>query len=212
KQFISRRGNLFLAPDWFLAGLPSVPLDGELWITRKKFTLAQGIAMSQTRGEDWRQMRYVVYDAPAHGGEFEARMRFIDDLFARARPQFVNILEQRQCRDLDHLRSELERIEALGGEGLMLRQPGSLYASGRSPTLLKVKTFHTAEAVVIGHQPGEGRHKGRLGALVARVAGGSEFRIGPRLSAAPRARPPPPGRAGPVKDQEPHGPRVPRRP
>ena len=37
KRFVSRNGNLYLAPDWFLAGLPSVPLDGELWIDRKKF-------------------------------------------------------------------------------------------------------------------------------------------------------------------------------
>src|SRR5262245_21842284 len=71
KRFISRRGNLFLAPDWFVAGLPPVPLDGELWITRKKFTLAQGIAMSQTRGDDWRQMKFVIFDAPAPDGEFE---------------------------------------------------------------------------------------------------------------------------------------------
>src|SRR5580658_9321513 len=36
KQFLSRQGNLYRAPDWFIEGLPSVPLDGELWIDRKK--------------------------------------------------------------------------------------------------------------------------------------------------------------------------------
>lgn len=30
KQFLSRQGNLYLAPEWFVAGLPDVPLDGEL--------------------------------------------------------------------------------------------------------------------------------------------------------------------------------------
>src|SRR5437879_2018744 len=34
KQFFSRLGNLFHAPDWFLQGLPTVPLDGELWLGR----------------------------------------------------------------------------------------------------------------------------------------------------------------------------------
>src|SRR5262249_46379583 len=136
KRFLSRTGNLFLAPDWFLAGLPDVPLDGELWITRKKLTLDQGVAMSQARGEGWRQLLFVVSDAPAHGGEFEARLRFLDDLVRRTRPAFVNVLEQMQCRDIDHLRAELERVEALGGEGLMLRQPGSKYEAGRSSTLL----------------------------------------------------------------------------
>jgi DNA ligase-1 len=202
RQFISRNGNLFLAPEWFLAGLPAVPLDGELWITRKKFTLAQGIAMSQTRGEEWRQMRFLIYDAPAHGGEFEARLRFIDDLVGRARPAFATPLEQQQCRSLDHLRSELERVEALGGEGLMLRQPGSKYEAGRSSTLLKVKTFHTDDAVVIGHQAGEGRHKGRLGALIARTADGIEFRIGTGLSDAERGSPPSVGSVVTFKYQE----------
>src|SRR5262245_61120536 len=37
KQFLSRQGNLYHAPAWFTAGLPEVPLDGELWIDRKKF-------------------------------------------------------------------------------------------------------------------------------------------------------------------------------
>src|SRR5262249_18549591 len=177
-------------------------LDGELWITRKKFTLAQGVAMSQTRGEDWRQLKFVVYDAPAHGGEFEARLRYLDDLVRRARPAFVDVLEQVQCRDPDHLRAELERVEALGGEGLMLRQPGSKYEAGRSSTLLKVKTFHTAEAVVIGHQPGEGKHKGRCGALVARMPDGKEFRIGTGLSDAERGNPPPIGSVVTFRYQE----------
>src|SRR5262245_42829230 len=44
KQFFSRLGNLFHAPDWFVAGLPDVPLDGELWIGRKKFQRTVSIA------------------------------------------------------------------------------------------------------------------------------------------------------------------------
>jgi DNA ligase-1 len=201
-RFLSRSGNLFLAPDWFQGVLPPVPLDGELWVSRKQFTLAQGIAMSQTRGEEWRQMRFLVFDAPAHGGEFETRLRFLGGLFGPQRAPFVSILEQQECRGLDHLLAELERVEALGGEGLMLRQPGSKYEAGRSNTLLKVKTFHTAEAVVVGHQPGEGRHKGRCGALIARMSDGKEFRIGTGLSDRERDNPPPVGSVVTYKYQE----------
>src|SRR4029079_10657667 len=32
KQFLSRKNNIFYAPDWFTDGLPAHPLDGELWI------------------------------------------------------------------------------------------------------------------------------------------------------------------------------------
>jgi DNA ligase-1 len=94
------------------------------------------------------------------------------------------------CRGVDHLREELRRVESLGGEGLMLRQPGSKYHAGRSSTLLKVKTFHDAEAVVIGHLPGAGKHVGRLGALAARLPDGTEFSVGTGFSDRERSAPP----------------------
>ena len=75
----------------------------------------------------------------------------------------------------------------------MLRQPGSLYEVGRSSTLLKVKTFHDAEAIVIGHQGGAGKHKGRLGALAVKLADGTEFAVGTGFSDEQRDNPPPVG-------------------
>jgi DNA ligase-1 len=72
----------------------------------------------------------------------------------------------------------------------MLRQPGSKYVAGRSATLLKVKNFHDAEALVVGHQAGAGRHKGRLGALLVRLPDGTDFAIGTGFSDRERANPP----------------------
>jgi DNA ligase-1 len=94
------------------------------------------------------------------------------------------------CTGLEHLRSELARVEALGGEGLMLREPQSKYEAGRSTTLLKIKTFHDAEAVVIGHEAGAGRHKGRLGALVVKLPNGTQFSVGTGFSDKERTVPP----------------------
>lgn len=78
----------------------------------------------------------------------------------------------------------LEDIEREGGEGLMLRKAGSyvssatarsaspltallrrMYEGKRSSTLLKIKTFHDAEARVIGYVGGQGKHSGSTGAL-----------------------------------------------
>jgi DNA ligase-1 len=72
----------------------------------------------------------------------------------------------------------------------MLRKPGSKYESGRSSTLLKVKQFHDAEAKVLGHQPGAGRHKGRLGALQVELPDGTKFSVGTGFSDAERNEPP----------------------
>jgi len=37
KQLISRGGNVFVAPDWFVRNFPDKPLDGELWMGRGRY-------------------------------------------------------------------------------------------------------------------------------------------------------------------------------
>ncbi len=75
----------------------------------------------------------------------------------------------------------------------MLRQPESRYEVGRSVTLLKVKSFLDAEARVLEHLKGAGRHKGRLGALLVELADGTQFSVGTGFSDAERGAPPPIG-------------------
>ncbi len=72
----------------------------------------------------------------------------------------------------------------------MLRRPGSRYEVGRSATLLKAKRFLDGEAHVVGHEPGKGRHKGRVGALLVRMASGARFAVGTGLSDLERSNPP----------------------
>jgi DNA ligase-1 len=160
--FLSRLGNPLHAPDWFCQGLPKEPLDGEFWIGRKKFQRTVGIVRRQDKTDLWKEVRFRVFDAPEGGDAFEKRLQTIQRIMQKNRPAYALAHEHHLCSDLDHLRRELAQIEALGGEGLMLRQPGSRYEAGRSATLLKIKSFHDAEAVVVGHEPGAGRHKGRL--------------------------------------------------
>ena len=190
KQFLSRLGNLFHAPDWFVEGLPEMPLDGELWIARKAFQRTVGVVRRQDKTDLWKGVKFLVFDAPGIKDRFERRFEFVTETFARKKSLFADVHAHERCRNLEHLRKELARIEALGGEGLMLREPGSAYEIGRSMTLLKVKTFRDAEATVIGHQGGAGKHKGRLGALLVRLADGTEFAVGTGFSDKQREAPP----------------------
>jgi DNA ligase-1 len=190
EAFVSRLGNRFLAPDWFIADLPADTLDGELWVDRKKFQKTISIVRSGDAGQDWRAVSYVVFDAPNAKGAFENRVAHAQKLLARAAAPHARWHDHVQCTGVDHLRDELRRVEALGGEGLMLRQPGSSYVVGRSTTLLKVKTFSDAEARVVGHAPGAGKHKGRVGALIVELPDGTRFNVGTGLSDAERSAPP----------------------
>ncbi len=55
---------------------------------------------------------------------------------------------------------------------------------------MKVKRFHDAEARVIEHLPGTGRHTGRLGALACQLPDGTTFSVGSGFKDAQRDRPP----------------------
>ncbi|MBL9091618.1 MAG: DNA ligase [Planctomycetaceae bacterium] len=190
RQFLSRQGNVFHAPTWFTADLPEFPLDGELWLARRAFQRTVSIVRRHDQPSDWQKIRYVVFDAPAEHAPFERRLQTCREHFEKCPALYVDVLEQAVCRGRDHLDRELDRIEGLGGEGIMLRRPESAYEAGRSSSLLKVKRFFDAEVLVVAHEPGKGRHRGRLGALICELPGGVRFAVGSGLTDAERERPP----------------------
>lgn len=193
RQFLSRQGNRFMAPAWFTEGLPDHPLDGEIWGGRQRFQHTVSVARRLDGGEGWRDLRYMVFDLPGMAAPFEQRVEELEALFRGRLLPYAQLHPQQRCGDVEDLRAELDRVCALGGEGLMLRQPGSRYEAGRSWTLLKVKKFYDAEARVVEHQPGLGKHEGRLGALLVETAEGVRFAIGTGFSDVERGNPPPVG-------------------
>jgi DNA ligase 1 len=190
KQFLSRQGNRYHAPDWFTAGLPLEPLDGELWIGRKQFQRTVSIVRRHDHSDLWKEVKFVVFDAPGHEDGFEGRIELVQYIMEHCRPQFAVAHRHVKCQGPTHLREKLRSIEAMSGEGLMLRQPRSMYEHCRSSTLLKVKSFHEAEATVIAHEPGAGRHKGRLGAVLVEMNNGTRFAVGSGFTDRERSSPP----------------------
>ena len=100
---------------------------------------------------------------------------------------------QRRLAHESQLQAWLAEVVRGGGEGLMLHKADALWQSGRSDNLLKLKPHDDAEARVIAHLPGKGRHTGRLGALLVQTPDGRRFRIGSGLTDAQRQHPPPIG-------------------
>lgn len=117
QALISRLGNRFHAPPWFLEGLPETPLDGELWIGRKAFQRTVGIVRRQDQSDLWKEVTYVVFDAPGVDAAFEDRLAFVSAHKAQCRSPYLKAHEHTPCTGLVQLREELARVEALGGRG-----------------------------------------------------------------------------------------------
>lgn len=196
----SRLGKKLFAPPWFVEGLPrEVHLDGELFAGRKMFHKTVSAVRQRERAHGWRELLYVVFDAPKLDAPFEDRLNVLGE---RVSGVHVVVHQHWVCRGLVHLEEELARIEALGGEGLMMRKPGSRYERGRSMTLLKVKTFRHGEAVVVGHLPGRAGDARRIGSLACVLPNGTRFSVGSGLTDHLRENPPPIGAAIHFRYQE----------
>lgn len=76
----SRAGNVIAAPAWFIAKLPKQPLDGELWIGRGQFEKLSGAVRKTTPQDDeWRQIKYMIFELPGAPGAFAERYEQIRD-------------------------------------------------------------------------------------------------------------------------------------
>ena len=194
KQLVSRSGNVFNSPAWFVAALPARKLDGELWLGRGRFEEMSGIARRDVPLDaDWKQVRYMLFELPGAEGTFAQRVNRLNEIVAQANVSWVQVVAQHRLADHKALMKRLGEVVKAGGEGLMLHRADALYETGRSETLLKVKQWHDAEAKVVAHLPGKGKHFGRLGALKVRAADGREFALGTGFSDAQRLAPPPVG-------------------
>jgi DNA ligase-1 len=190
----TRGGETVTAPAWFTANWPNTPMDGELWAGRGRFSHAQStVRQQQPDDAAWREMRFMVFDLPAHGGTFDQRLPALNQLVESLDQPWVQAVPQQRVASDAALQKLLLRTVRAGGEGLMLHRGASMYRAGRSDDLIKVKTHEDTEAKVVAHLPGQGRHAGRLGALVVEMPSGQRFRLGAGLTDAERDHPPPVG-------------------
>ena len=189
-----RSGRTVGAPQWFITKLPGEPLDGELWLGRGKFESLSGIVRkTEPADEEWRQVKYMIFELPEAPGTFAERARRIKEIVARVNWPQLMAVEQYHVADRAALKRKLDEVVRGGGEGLMLHLADAPYATGRSDVLLKLKPLQDTEAVVIEHIPGKGKYDGMLGALRVKTPQGKIFQIGTGFNDMTRKNPPPVG-------------------
>ncbi len=189
-----RSGRSVNAPDWFIAKLPAEKLDGELWLARGGFERLSGyVRKTSPLDDDWRQIKYMVFEHPDGAGTFADRVKRILEIVAKSNwPQLVAV-EQFKVADRAALKRKLDLIVNGGGEGLMLHLADATYVTGRSDVLLKLKPLQDTEAKVVEQIAGKGKYTGQMGALRLEMPDGKRFNIGTGFSDAVRKNPPPVG-------------------
>ena len=194
QRLVTRTGQPIVPPRWFTAGWPKTAMDGELWIGRGRFDEVSGLVRAGPADDRaWRNVRFMVFDLPADGGTFEARVLRMRALLATADIAWLQPVAQFRLANATELDARLKQVAAAGGEGLVLHRRGALYRVGRSDDLVKYKLYEDAEARVVAHAPGKGKYTGMLGALVMKLPDGRQFRLGSGFTDAQRANPPPIG-------------------
>lgn len=143
EKLLSRNGKDLKAPVSFTSGLPKdVRLDGELWMGRGTFD--QLVSVIQTKGSDWAGVLYMVFDMASPGPVFETRMAALLTIplhFPHYRVTHRKLGRiPKLYKSSNHELAELEKtIVRAGGEGCVIRRPGSLYRPGRVGDVIKVK-------------------------------------------------------------------------
>jgi DNA ligase-1 len=196
----SRYGKVIHAPFEWVDQLPKIPLDGELWLGRGNFQETMSVCRQKVGDARWKSVKYKVFDLPSYDVVFmtgdirnpnisikldtcldfigrdkiKAPLPFylVVDMFGSVTwPDNCEPVTQYKISDVSDLTDYLEVVVKLGGEGLMIRHPGSYWVPSRSQFLLKYKPYIDDMGLVVGWEPGKGKYEGMVGSLVIEWCG-----------------------------------------
>ena len=111
--------------------------------------------MLRTQSEKfWKNAKFCIFDVPEQRDKpYEERVKFLENYSKDHNwPLFLRVVEIVRCDSRDHLKRYLKEIVNKNGEGVMLREPESLYEAGRSNSMKKYKEFLDTEVRVVKNQ------------------------------------------------------------
>jgi DNA polymerase/3'-5' exonuclease PolX len=189
--FISRAQKEFNVPDWFKQAMPSHKLlkgkvlDGELWAGRENFQMMGTVRKKIPVDEEWLNISFNVYDITNDGKTFLDRQKDLINIVKVAKASWnkkrkdlpypydkyespLVYTEQKKITSIKRMEDYYKNIIDVGGEGIMLKHPLSLYKGGRSSDMLKYKPSFDREGVIVDYKPGKGKYKDMLGGFVCK--------------------------------------------
>ena len=189
-RMYTRKGTPLHPPSWFIKNFPPFPLDGELWSKRNDFEFIQSVVLDLTPGEGWKHITYNIFEVPNAKGDFLSRLNRARTWFDAHKHTHARIIPQIRIKEISDMETFLKKIESMGGEGLILKNPRFPYHTGRSPHILKVKNFQDMEGIVVSLNKGKGKYKNLMGSMTVKLENGTLFKLGTGFSDKLRHTPP----------------------
>jgi DNA ligase 1 len=186
KELKTRQGNKIFVPQWFTKNFPPFELDGELWSQQIDFENIQSIVLSQSENQKWKQITYNIFEVPNSNGDFIQRLKKVQQWFLDNKNNYVHIIPQKICQNIQELEDFLHEVTLKKGEGVMLKNPNALYEKGLSNSLLKVKKFEDMEGKVIAYN----YKKEKFKSLVVQLPNQVTFNLGNGFTQEERQTPP----------------------
>lgn len=117
------------------------------------------------------QYRYCVFDILRASGQWLLekpllqRRAVLERSFAQMKPKDYTTMELTEQWQPSY--TALDAIWARGGEGIMLKNVYGTYRPGkRSSDWLKIKEVQTADGIITGFNPGEGKYSDTVGSII----------------------------------------------
>jgi len=147
-------------------------LDGELFVD--DWNTTAHTVRSEKRVIEYDRLMFIIFDImeredwDAGRSKSTLQQRWDALVYLIGTDEFSNIRlsPHRMVSTPEEVYVAAREFVARGYEGAMLKDPRAIYQRRRWSAWRKVKFANDYDVVVVGVQPGEGRHKGRLGAIV----------------------------------------------
>lgn len=182
-RLVTTRGDLIKAPSYFFKQFPeNIPLDGELWLGYGRFNDISGLVRSRTtRGEEWKYVKYMVFDLPVakdslpikgvnyNDLKFEIRQKILQEHITENSysDNNIHLVKQEKIATTQQFNLFYHHVIDAKGEGVIIMPPDSLYQGGKRFGY-KQKPVDDSEAVVVGYKEGNGKNVGITGSLIVK--------------------------------------------
>jgi len=190
KKLISRGGLILNPPKTWTLGFPNFAIDGELWTKRSNFEEVSSIIRRKIPDNRWQNVSFNIFEVPNQQGGILQRLKVLQDYLRQQPSKTIKIIKQIPVKSKQHLNTFLNKIIKKKGEGIVVRNPKTLYQTGRLSSALKVKKFQDDECIVLEILKGTGKYTNKMGSLKCKTKTGEILKVGTGFTDAQRQNPP----------------------